>query len=308
MVFTYEQFTQMAHKNRVYGEVVIKGYSIRPNSTGAGRHIAGYLESKGSIPFKVWESDPAFSLLSTENWIGKEATISGEMNVFNGTSSVIVQAVGEPDNPNGKEAYFQSPYNPELLLQKLNHIVTHYLTENGQKVFQHLWSLVGERMTVEFAAVAHHDSCMHGLLAHTVKTTTLTTFLLKNYKEIAAQGQDAIILGAIFHDVGKIWSYDWGYYSDKSRELSHNMLGAQFIISNKRMLVGWVGESVYNTIVSVIEQHHGEHGEPPRTLAAYIVHCADNLDAHLTDIESQLTSPMRADAIKLDDWYLYTNK
>lgn len=307
MMFTYEDFTKLGHKARVYGEVVIKGYSVRTNNTGMGRFIAGSLESKGTIPFKVWDSEPAFQTLMLEDYTGREVTISGEGNLFNGTMSVIVQTIKPAEEPVGKEAYFTSPYNVEDLKKRLQHIVTNYLTEPAQRVFNMLWAGVKDRMLVEFAAVAHHDNCMHGLMAHTVKTATLSAFFLKNYPTIAKREQDAIILGAIFHDVGKIWSYEWGYYSPKGRELTHNMLGAQYIIKHRDAIVSELGETTYNMLVSVIEQHHGEHGEPPRTLAAYIVHAADNLDAKLTDIESQLNAPIPSDMIKMDDWFLYTS-
>lgn len=309
MMYSYEQFITAKAKDRVYGDVLIKGYTIKPNSSGMGKFIAGTIEAKGSIPFKVWDTDPAFKQLEDVSYINKEVCISGEINVYNGSQSIIIQAVKNPENPaTDKSVYYTTRYDLNDLLRRMTHIVETYLSENAQKAFLALWNPIKERMCLEFAAVSHHDNCLHGLLAHTVKTASLAVILLKNYTQLKKGCQDGIVLGALLHDVGKIYTYDWGYYSPTANGLSHNVLGVQYLVQRKDDVLQYISQETYNLVLSVIEQHHGQYGEPPKTLAAYIVHVADMLDARITDVEEQILSPNFLGTVRADDWVLHLPK
>ena len=309
MMYSYEQFIKAGAKDRVYGDVLIKGYTVKPNSSGMGKFIAGTIEAKGSIPFKVWDSDPAFSQLEDGSYLNKEVCISGEINVYNGSQSIIIQTVKDPEHPAAdRSVYYTTRYDVDDLMRRLMHLVTTYLSTEAQKVFHLLWNPIADRMKLEFAAVSHHDNCLHGLLAHTVKTASLAVIILKNYLELKKGCQDAIVLGAIFHDVGKIYTYDWGYYSPNSNGLSHNVLGVQYLVQHKNEILSLLPVETYNIMLSVIEQHHGQYGEAPKTLAAYIVHTADMLDSRITDVEEQILSPNFMGTVRAEDWVLHLPK
>ena len=46
--------------------------------------------------------------------------------------------------------------------------------------------------------------------------------------------------------------------------------------------------SISYFILSIVSCHHGEYGEPPRTVAAYVVHLLDKLESGLTGLSDKL--------------------
>ena len=71
-------------------------------------------------------------------------------------------------------------------------------------------------------------------------------------------------------------------------KLSHHTFGVMLCTKNEDLIVSALGKEGYYTLLSVIEQHHGEFGERPRTVAAYVVHLIDSVEAKLSTIESMI--------------------
>lgn len=135
----------------------------------------------------------------------------------------------------------------------------------------------------EYASRSVHDAKEGGLAVHTSKVFTTMYDLVFNgaYSYIlSAVNEDALIIGAIIHDIGKTMEYANGrngefYY------VSHNILGVELLVNARELLVGRYGEDTYYRIMSIIGQHHGEFGERPQTIEAYVIHLADMLEARL---------------------------
>ena len=76
------------------------------------------------------------------------------------------------------------------------------------------------------------------------------------------------------------------------------------LYDHKDLIVEKKGEQFFNQLVSILSQHHGEYGERPRTVASYVVHLIDCLEANLTTINSMLEGVDSTTQIRYDDYKL----
>lgn len=143
----------------------------------------------------------------------------------------------------------------------------------------------------EFAARGVHDAKEGGLVNHTFKVFSFAFdmifkggFYANIYKSIDI---NAFIIGSILHDVGKVMEYENGK-NGKYYYVSHNLLGIDMISAKKDRIIRIYSEDTYYRILSIIGQHHGEFGENPQTVEAYLVHLADMLESRLQILDESL--------------------
>lgn len=87
---------------------------------------------------------------------------------------------------------------------------------------------------------------------------------------------------------------------EKHHEYKRSKRGIEFLRSHQDKIVDNLGTETYFRLHSVITQHHGEYGDRPRTIEAYIVHKADSLEAVMTQLEESLENSMNGDVIQQD--------
>ncbi len=114
-----------------------------------------------------------------------------------------------------------------------------------------------------------------------------------HYGEIDRQ---VLLVGAVFHDLGKIWEFTYGLvtdYSDEGRLLGHMQLALDYLQPFLQKS-GLEAELVLH-FKHLVLSHHGtyEFGSPrvPHTAEAMLLHYMDNVDAKMAqcrDIFSQV--------------------
>lgn len=142
----------------------------------------------------------------------------------------------------------------------------------------------------EYAARSVHDAVPGGLADHTAKVFhELINMLwgedadesfyvnIKNNVDLKA-----LIVGCILHDIGKVFEYDKGE-NRAFHWVSHPIHGVAYLAT--RGLEFTLGTSTYFRVLSIIGQHHGEFGEKPQTIEAYLVHLADYQESRLQILE-----------------------
>ncbi len=141
------------------------------------------------------------------------------------------------------------------------------------------------------AAKNMHHSYMGGLIEHTVSVVTLCDFMSTHYKHA---NRDILIATAIMHDIGKIYElsdFPDNNYTDEGQLIGHIITGAEMITSEAAKIPGFPVQ-LKNLMKHCILAHHGEleYGSPkvPKTIEAFILHCADNLDAKVKMFEEML--------------------
>lgn len=301
------EFLKEKDGTRITGLVIIQNYSEAPTKNG-GSYLAGSLQACGDVPFKVW-SGVCFNKMVADDLSGKICTVDAEVNEYNGSKSLILTHIEvlsdeELSHWNVQTSdFFANKYNLEAYWGKLLNVMEKHVSVDAMKVFMLCIDEYQEQFKKEFAAINYHDNCKGGLLAHTTKVVSLCN-VLKMYTNISSRvSNDILYVGAALHDLGKVIEYSDGMISEQGKYVSHNTIGCLMLAKHRDEIVGIKGEEYYNTLLSIITQHHGDYGERPRTIAAYLIHQLDLLDSLLTlldqNIETTPTGQLRFDDLKL---------
>lgn len=275
----------------IKGYVLIKQYSKQPTKNG-GAYLGGTLKAQGSLGFKVWSSANCFADMDKLDYQDSVCAIVGKINIYNGQAGVIIEdckAINESEIGISKADFYEEKYDAESYWNNLVKTVQANVSENALKVFELMFTEdVKEKFKVEFAASFHHDNCRSGLIAHTTKTVKIAT-LVKIYPDLFKRiGADLLFLGTALHDIGKLREYQNGVISEEGKRISHNTSGVLMLAKHEDEIVELMGETFYGELSSVISQHHGEYGEHPRTIAAFVIHQIDCMDSILTSLNQQL--------------------
>lgn len=301
-ILVKEEVLQLPSGSPVTGYVYIKSYTEQPTKNG-NTFLAGQVECIGSIPFKVWGGD-CLNRLVAESYANSICYIHGEVNEYAGSKSIIIKDCNiysehelQPDD------FFEKRYDADEYFSKLIKLIKNNCSEEAYKVFEGVIFPIAGRFCKEYAAVAHHDACASGLLAHTTKVVRLAQ-ILKFYSELSQViDKDTLFVSAALHDIGKTLEYTNGTISPIGMKMSHLTLGLDLVSPHKDKIIELKGEKFYDDLVSVIQQHHAEYGERPRTLVAYVVHIIDKLEAQLTDL-NETVRDSTSNQIKFDEYKL----
>lgn len=277
----------------VQGLCLIQNYTSCPQKNG-GRYIAGRLQAKGEMQFKAWGNSLAFASFSANDCQNKVVTVSGIVNKYGGTTSLIIDSIDVPDEELiavlSPLDFMKEVYDADELFQKMQTLITSKCSVAALEVFNKVMADVKERFKTEYAAVSHHDNVKSGLIAHTFKVMRIAT-IVKMYPDLLkAVSPDLLYLGCALHDIGKIFEYENGCVSQDGKKLSHHTFGVMFLFEHKDYIIAKMGEDFFYSLLSIVEQHHGEFEERPRTLAAYLIHKFDRMDSTLTSLETALSS------------------
>jgi len=142
--------------------------------------------------------------------------------------------------------------------------------------------VISAELKTHSAAKQMHHSYMGGLLEHLVSVAHICEFLSGKYPFV---DRDMLIAGALLHDVGKIMElspFPLNDYTDEGELIGHIVMGSELIGRHVANIEGFPRQ-LESLLKHMLISHHGvyEFGSPklPRTIEAYLLHMADDLDA-----------------------------
>lgn len=289
---------------RVQGYVLIGNYTKQPTKNGSF-FLSGTLECKGTMQFKVWANSGCFSDMDSYGFAGKICYVAAKVNEYQDNISLILEecrAVDEESCEFSKADFLADKYDIPSYLNSLLATIKKNVSDEAYNLYVSIMRDYIEAFKTEFAAVNHHDNVKGGLLAHTAKVLKIAS-IIRLYPEISVKvGADLLYLGIALHDIGKVVEYSSGTVSGVGQLCGHTTIGVMILNEHKSEIVSTMGEEFYYSLASIISQHHGEYGEPPRTVAAFVVNQLDCLDAVLTGINQKLE--INKDTISYDSWKL----
>lgn len=310
-IITQEQLKNLVGGQAIDGIVLIKDYSVQMTRNNK-EYITGRLQSGVERQFKAWGNSAAFANLKREAYENVPSYIRASGDDYGGTISLVLDSVQAVDGYT-PDQFFLVKYNIDAYWEALKKLVASRVSAKALDICNKVLfdnEAVANRFKVEFAARSHHDNCKSGLLAHTYKVTSLIATIIQQYPGITsrtgvtdAQLVDLLIVGALLHDVGKIYEYEFGVYLPASC-VTHKYLGAELINEHKAEIIAAYDENWYYNLISIMLEHHGQFGEPPKTVWAQVIHFADMFDANLTDVMQAVEAVDGQGTIKYDSAYL----
>lgn len=310
-IITQEQLKNLTASQPINGIVLIKDYTVQTARNGK-EYIVGKIQSGVDISFKAWGNSGAFARLKNEAYENVPSYIVATGDDYGGTMSLVLESVQAVDGYT-PDQFFPVKYNIEVYWEALKKVVASEVTPKGQVFCNKLLfdnAAIAERFKVEFAARSHHDNCKGGLLAHTYKVVTMIQRIISLYPGITAKSgvqdpdlRDMLYVGALLHDVGKVKEYQFGVYQPTAC-VTHKFLGSEMLVEHKAEIVDAYGEQWYYDLISIMLEHHGEFGEPPKTVVARVVFLADSFDAYMTDIMQAVEAIDGSGTIRIEGNYL----
>lgn len=288
----------------ISGVLFLTDYTLSLTKTGK-EYITGNLINKTKVHFKAWSNSEAFRKLKVEDYVGMPVAIVGTVDNYNGTGDIILESVTAIEGYS-EEQFIEQKYNIEAYFDGLMTIIKKSVSQKGMQIVNKIFEDkdVLNAFKTEYAASSHHDNCRGGLLAHTYKCVSLMHWVLAYYPKVAfvpnSEGIleeskdriDLLMIGTLFHDIGKIREMHRGVYQNCSK-VTHRILGIEFFSPFKDMIVELYGEEWYYDLISILVQHHGDFDDSCRTVVSFVVHKVDCFDSDLTllaqGIDEQLT-------------------
>ncbi|NLK38280.1 MAG: HD domain-containing protein [Epulopiscium sp.] len=279
------------------GENVVEHYLCKSRQVLKSRAGKSYLSLKlqdktGTVDAKVWDMSNDIKSFEENDFIKIDANVIVYQNDLQLNVKKIRRSMeGEYDPMDYipcSEKNIDSMY--QELLGYIRTIKSPYIKKLLEIIFlKH--PVVSKRFKTHSAAKNIHHGYMGGLVEHTLSVTQICDFVAPRYKFV---DRDILIASAMLHDVGKVLElseFPVNDYTDDGQLLGHLIIGAEMIKDAAAQIEGFP-KQLESLLKHCMLSHHGEYeyGSPklPKTIEAFILHCADNLDAKTKVIEEML--------------------
>ncbi|MDY0274703.1 MAG: HD domain-containing protein [Desulfomicrobium sp.] len=137
-----------------------------------------------------------------------------------------------------------------------------------------------------------HHAYAGGLVEHTLAIMKICKVLAELYPQV---DKEILLVAALCHDLGKAFELSQGIsreYTDEGRLLGHILIGLEKLEPFLHQTPDLPHELILH-LKHIIISHHGEleFGSPrrPKTVEAFILHFADNLDAKINTVQNAVS-------------------
>ncbi|MDR2105440.1 MAG: HD domain-containing protein [Deferribacteraceae bacterium] len=201
----------------------------------------------------------------------------------------------------------KSKHEPQAMIAELKRLVESNVKDTHLAQLYRLFfedSGLWEPFQVMPAAKTVHHAYIYGLLEHTLGVVRLAVKITPLYPTLNGE---LVILGALFHDVGKVYELtaDPGFdYTLAGNLLGHLVIGGGILNDYISKIEGFPEELKIH-ILHLMASHHGElaFGSPqvPKTAEAILLHAIDDLDGKL----GALAAVISRDGVAPGSWSNY---
>jgi len=255
-------------------------------------------DKSGSVKGVVWDN---VDQISSDVTTGDFVNLKGNVSEYKGKPQLIVTAMTSvsPDSINPSDFIPATNLDIDDMFIRLLKITASVEPDYLKTLLEAFWNdedFVRKFKTAPAAKKMHH-AYIGGLLEHTLSVTILTDKIRKHYSDYyRGIDRNILIAGAVLHDIGKIYEFDYKFsidYSVEGRLLNHIAIGLRMVDEKLRKIKTFPKEQAL-LLKHMIASHHGtrEFGslEPPKTIEAVVLHYADDLDAKVNCIREFIAS------------------
>ncbi|MFX1452410.1 MAG: HD domain-containing protein [Promethearchaeota archaeon] len=287
--------------NRISVEKIIKGYEGKSFKLQIRRKTKQFFSSGyKSIDYELADATGSIrgrKFINLDEDIDKlfDEIKIGDICEINGSytpkyNSITIDSLQKTNDFN-LEDYVKFPkIDDEQLMNEINSVIESlenlYLKNLCKFVFQDE-AFVKKFRTIPSATKYHH-SYPKGNIEHIVGVLRICKTLLNLYETSQNPhiDKDLLLASAIFHDVGKVFTYELhngiAKVTEIGAKIDHIVLGNNFILEKIENFKNFP-ESLKIDLTHLLLSHHGrkEWGSPvtPKTPEAEILHLADLLDS-----------------------------
>jgi 3'-5' exoribonuclease len=282
-------------KKGVKFQAVISKKEKRSFSNRPGNYLElEFSDASGRVSGKKWEDIDLFNEIQP----GDVAEVKGDSSEYRGQVQITVHKMVKVTDFN--PADFIPSYTDEEIESSINSIKEIVETVKNPYIKKLIDVFYADKSTFDKfrqapAAKGYHHNKVGGLAVHTFGVMRLCKNICDTYN-IGGLERDMLVTGALFHDIGKISEYEYGTkidITDTGRLLGHISIGLIYVNGLIEKIQDFPSD-IADIIKHLILSHHGEYewGSPkrPKTLAAQILHFADNLDSKIEGISMLIST------------------
>jgi 3'-5' exoribonuclease len=277
----------------VQGFVLITKKEVRQDRNGKSYMDLEVADATGSMTAKVWTDSPAMNGQFAAHQFVK---LRGSVKSYRDQLQLSVDACRLANDADRKDGFDESllvPSTPEDigdLWTRLNRV----LEDKVERPL--LRRLAAETLAVHGAALREHPAAksMHhayrgGLLEHVVSMAEMADKVCDHYKDV---DRDLVLLGVLFHDLGKLrelGAMPVNDYTLEGRLVGHVVIGRDLLRDRCAAIAGFP-EDLQILLEHLVLSHQGkkEFASPvePMTPEALILHFIDDLDSKLNQLRA----------------------
>lgn len=262
-------------------------------------------DASGSIEGKIWAPKSLeYDTLAS----GEPAIINARSVVYRDQLQLYVDELrylDEEEKSQVDQRYFLpvSTRDLDAMLQDLKNLA---LSEFQHAPWRKLFLSVFNNADLEHAfqttpaARNIHHAWIGGLLEHTLGVARICLMLSDLYPEVDRQ---ALLAGAIYHDLGKIREFSSEFaisYTNEGSLQGHAYLGLEIL--QPHLQQSHLEQPLADHLKHMILSHHGQPefgaSKLPQTKEAFLLHFADNIDARMM----QCKTIFENEKVEAGDW------
>jgi 3'-5' exoribonuclease len=299
------------------GVVCVRARTERTASTGSAYLVVTLGHREGAATVKIWSQDlPMWSGVQEGDALWVRLVAKAGSNGFPPEWTVQEFERLPADHPVRDDLLPACPIPYEELRTRFD-AVRHLLSEPARVLLDVVIEHVGEDAYWRAPAAErlHHAVAPYGLVWHSVEVAEVAVASARAIPTYAPQlSLDALVLGALLHDLGKVREYDVvpGVGIRRSvlaESRYHTTIGIEMVatavaVHAARLEAAGVPSWLIDHVYAVIESHHAqkEWGSPssPASREAWLLHLADQTSAKMSSMTAALE---RATPLEVDGWY-----
>jgi 3'-5' exoribonuclease len=284
--------TELSEDESLFSSFLVRAKTLGSTRSGNPFLKVRLVDRTGEIEGRIWDRARE---LDGEFGTNDVVLVRGRVERYKEKLQLNIGSIERLDPTKVDPAIFlpSSPKDIERLWQQLKDLVEQVDNLHLQSLLQTFLSdrSFVQQMKQAPAAKFMHHAYLGGLLEHTVSVTRLLARICDHYPSL---DRDLLITAGILHDIGKLEEFSYQQYldyTDAGRLLGHVVLGAQRVKQKIEKLKGFP-PTLSLALQHLVVSHHGEHefGAPkrPKTLEAFALHYADDLDAKMNHLSTLL--------------------
>ena len=277
----------------VQGFALLTRKELRQDRNGKSFLDLELTDASGSIVAKAWSDSPALNgRFEAHQFVAFRGSVKNYRDQLQVTIDDCRQAT-DADRHFGFDETKLIPSTPEDIDDLWMRLQRLFEEEVERPVMRRL---AAETLAAHGAALREHPAAksMHhayrgGLLEHVVSMGELALLVCRHYRDL---DRDLVLLGVLFHDLGKLrelGAMPVNDYTLEGRLVGHVVIGRDLLIERSAAIEGFP-EDLRLLLEHLVLSHQGkkEFASPvePMTPEAVALHFIDDLDSKLNQLRS----------------------
>jgi 3'-5' exoribonuclease len=308
-----ESIRNFEEGDNVQGFAFLAKKELRQDRNNRDYYDLELKDAGGSIVGKVWSDSPALaSDYEAHDFVAFKGVVQSYRDQLQLNVRECRRTVDEDRRHGFDEALLMPSTRHDIdeLQQRLHAIFSEELERPLlRRLAAETLEVHGDKLTVHPAAKLIHHAYRGGLLEHVVSMSELALKVCEHYPEL---DKDVVLLGVLFHDLGKLQelgAMPANDYTTEGRLVGHVVIGRDLLRQRCQAIPDFPTElQVHLEHLVLAHQGRLEFGSPvqPMTAEAFALHFIDDLDSKLAQLRQARESDPALQFLRGFGRYVYT--